>query len=215
MDSNLITNDLLEKISNDLLVSHIDIQGSCLRDSYILDAGVNPELLAEHFKFVANGHLHTAEHLETSKNEVWNIGGVSSISFVDNQEYLPSAVIFDTDTNKFIRYNNLNSILFRKITVSSVKDLLSALKLDQTYKYAVTVKYSNYEQREDLQKILDDDPKILAYKLISNFTDTAVKDRTDKLNLSQEVSSLDVKKKFTEFLDTVDLKYDRKEYINI
>ena len=124
-DSKEIDSSLLKEISNQLLISHIDIQGSCLRDSYILDSGVNPELLSEFFEFVANGHLHTAERLETSKNQVWNIGGVSSISFVDNQEYIPSAVIYNTESNSFERVNNPCSILFRRITIDSVSYLPS------------------------------------------------------------------------------------------
>lgn len=217
MESDQITNDLLKSISNQLLVSHIDIQGSCLRDSYILDFGVNPELLAEHFKFTANGHLHTAEHLETSKNTVWNIGGVSSISFVDNQQYHPSIVIYDTDTNSCTRYINPHSILFRKFSIDTVKDLLNILRLslDNKYRYAVTIKYSNYDQRSELQDILDKDTKLIAFKLISNFTDTAIESATAQLDLSTELSSLDIKSKFEEFLDTVDLKYDRKEYTTI
>lgn len=214
MDSKKVTNALLKTISNDILVSHIDIQGSCLRDSYILDFGVNPELLASHFKFVANGHLHTAEHLETTQNEVWNIGGVSSISFVDNQEYLPSLVILDTDTLTFKRIPNPHSILFRRFTIDSLKDLVKDLKeLDKNYKYALTVKYTNYDIKADVQETLEKNKKVIAFKLVNAFV--------NKTKLNQDTSSLaanlDVTSKFIDFLNehTDSLKYDAKEYLSI
>lgn len=209
MDAKDISRDLLKSLSNNLLVSHIDIQGSCLRDSYILDSGVNPETLSEYFKFVANGHLHTAEKLQTTQNQVWNIGGVSSISFVDNQEYKPSIVIIDTSTGKFKRYENPHSILFRKYTVSSINDLLTVLKnLDDKYKYALTVKYENYEQKNELQEILDNQKNIIASKLVSSFIAEANKDQE-----VVEITNLDVAGKFKDFLDTVDLKYEKRDYL--
>lgn len=88
-----VSHEILSGIKNRLLVSHIDIKGSMLRPDYIMDTGVDKELLAEYFEFVANGHLHTAEKIATSKHYVSNIGSVSSSSFNDSNEYYPSAVI--------------------------------------------------------------------------------------------------------------------------
>ena len=210
MQEDLITHDLLKTIRGKLLVSHIDIQGSCLRDSYILDSGVNPEMLAEYFEFVANGHLHTAEKLKTTQNEVWNIGGVSSISFVDNQEYIPSCVIFDTETKTFKRYENPYSILFRKISIDTVKDLLLELKKLPENPVVLSIKFSNYEQKVDLQNILDKNSKVLNYKLVNTVVDPG----TESLDLV-DVTSLDVKSKFEEFLDTTELRYEKQDYLNL
>ena len=214
MNSKEVTPNMLKEISNDLLVSHIDIQGSCLRDSYILDSGVNPELLAEYFKFVANGHLHTAEKLQTTQNEVWNIGGVSSISFVDNQEYIPSCVIYDTKTNTFERFNNPHSILFRRFTVDSIKELLKELKsLNKDYKYALTIKYINYDIKSELQTTLEKKKNVIAFKLVNAFVnENKVSSESAAIN-----TNIDVPSKFIDFLNehTENLKYDAKEYVSI
>lgn len=214
MDSSEINKSLLKSLKNKLLVSHIDIQGSCLRDSYILDAGVNPELLAEYFEMVANGHLHTAEHLETSKNQVWNIGGVSSSSFVDNQEYIPSAVIYDSETNTFERFNNPHTILFRRYSIDTLKSLMKVLRdLDKSYKYVLMIKYTNYDQKIDIQKILDKNDLVISYKLINVYTDTGK--AADNTIVAEEFTTINIQEKFSEFLDTVDLKYDKKEYLKL
>lgn len=214
VDAAEITGEMLKEISNKILVSHIDIQGSCLRDSYILDSGVNPELLAEYFEFTANGHLHTAEKLETSKNQVWNIGGVSSISFVDNQEYLPSCVIYDTKTNTFERYENPHSILFRRYTINTLKELMSILTglKKSKYSYALMVKYANYDQKLDIQKLLDKTKNVIAYKLVNVYVDLA---KADKAAVISEVTSVNIQEKFEEFLDSVDLKYEKKDYLKV
>ena len=211
MSEKEITNKVLKDLSNKVLVSHIDIQGSCLRDKYILESGVNPEFLGAYFEFVANGHLHTAEKLNTTQGQIWNIGGVSSISFVDNQEYIPSCVIYDTNTNSFVRYKNPYAILFRKLSVDSVKDLLKERKKLTDYKYVLSIKYSNYEQKVELQSILDKTDNVLSYKLVNEVIDA----RSSKPDESIDLSALDIKSKFEEFLDTSELKYDKKEYLKI
>jgi hypothetical protein len=213
MDSNEINHELLNPIRNQLLVSHIDIQGSCLRDSYILDSGVNPELLAEYFKFVANGHLHTAENLHTSQNTVWNIGGVSSISFVDNQEYIPSIVIYDTDTLTFERIENPHSILFRRFTIHNLKDLATNLnKLDSLFDYCLAIKYTDYEKKDDILRLLDKQKNVVAYKCINAFIQES---KTNLDEPTKNLESLKVKEQFLEFLDSMDLKYDKSEYLKI
>lgn len=212
VDSKEINSSILTPISNQLLVSHIDIQGSCLRDSYILDSGVNPELLAEFFEFTANGHLHTAELLETTKNSVWNIGGVSSISFVDNQEYIPSAVIYDTESKSFERFNNPNSILFRRASIDSVSDLMKFLKnLDKNYKYVLMVKYTNVDSKSEIETALSKNRKILAWKLVNTFIANPTKETVGSVDLV----NLDVPKKFTEFLETIELPYPKAKYKEI
>lgn len=214
MESSEVNDEVLKPIKNQLLVSHIDIQGSCLRDSYILDSGVLPEFLAEYFDFVCNGHLHTAETLLSRNGKcVCNVGSVSSISFVDNQEYIPSAVIYDSDTNTFTRYENPHAILFRRCTVDTIKDLMTYIsKLDPDHKYVLMVKYTNYDQKLDLQKVLDQSSIVIAYKLVNVYSAETVEGVVTDV---ADVSSLNIKEKFSEFLDTVELKYEKKDYLDL
>lgn len=210
-----ITEDLLKELSNELLISHIDIKGSMLKDNYVSEIGTKPELLAKYFKFVANGHLHTAERLNTSQNNVWNIGGVSSISFGDNQEYIPSAVVYNTDTETFERFLNPYTILFRRLVVSSPEGLKGQLDLlDRRFKYALTVKYDDYEKKSEIQDILDNDKNVIAYKTINVFATTTNPTGTEEVS-EHCLSDLDVKQKFIEFLDTVECKYEKDIYFEI
>lgn len=211
VESDDITESLIKKLSNKFLVSHIDIKGSLLRENVVSETGTKPELLAKNFDFVANGHLHTAQQV---KDNVWNIGSVSSISFGDNQEYIPSAVIYDTDTNTFKRIENPYTILFRRLTVSSPEGLKGQLEyLDRRFKYALNVKYDDYENKSEIQKILDEDDNVLVYKTISVFA-TGIEQEQEKQEDSC-LADLDVKQKFKEFLNTVECKYDKDIYYEI
>lgn len=215
MDAEDITEDLLKSIQNQMLVSHIDIKGSMVREGMSLETGIRSELLADYFSFVANGHLHMAQKLNTTKNEVWNIGSVSSISFADSESYTPSAVIYDSDTNKFERIFNPYAILFRRVEVSTVNDLknfLNSLNEDR-FRYVFNVKYSNYEDKQEMSDLLDSHKGIITYKLLNSYTssENATIENVEVNNLSD----IDIKAKFTEFLETIDFKYDRKYYDEI
>jgi len=218
-----ITNELLRSLKNKVLLSHIDIMGSHLRADYIMDFGVNPEYLAEYFNFTINGHLHTAEKLDTTQNTIWNIGSVTSLSFADNSNYIPSICIYDTDTNKLIRINNPYSILFRKITAHTVKDLIDKLNkimsekhgindiFDGNYRYVIKVN-STYDMKDKMVDVLKSYNNIIAYKVtISSSDNTIIKSKPVKIDTVQ-----DVKGEFKKFLNTVEsLKYPINLYDNI
>lgn len=219
-----ITDSLLRCLKNKVLLSHIDIMGSHLRADYIMDTGVNCELLAEYFDMTINGHLHTAEKMDTTKNQVWNIGSVTSSSFSDSNDYIPSICIYDTDTKKLKRINCPYAILFRRMTITSLKDLLN--KLDNLnkithgnpninngkYKYILRIT-APYDIKEKVRDIIKSDDNIIASKIIvtvdSNTVIQTVK--TDKIDTVQ-----DMKKEFSKFLDTQStLKYPINLYKSI
>lgn len=168
MSTDNIMPDMLKSISNKILLSHIDIKGSHLRPEYIMDDGIDAEILAEYFNLTINGHLHTAEKIDTSKNLVYNIGSISSISFSDNNNYIPSICIIDTDTLEIKRFNNPFAILFRKITINTIEDLITKLnKLDSGYRYIIRVS-TPYDIRDDVKSILSSKANIITYRVVSN-----------------------------------------------
>lgn len=213
MASSDVTYELLKSISSDILFSHIDINGSTLRGSYIIDNGVESEYLADNFKLVVNGHLHTPEIISTSKNTVMNIGSVSSMSFVDNSEYIPSICIIDTDDIKNIkRIRNPHSILFRKKQVKSISELLDYLKsLDSKYRYAINIICED-TIRDNVKEILNNDERIIANKvnIIYNHNEDIVKSSVN----AEEVNAIDIKTEFYKFLKEKDVNNIEK-YIEI
>ena len=212
MKADKINPELLSSISNEFLISHIDIKGSCLRDDYILDEGVDPDLIAEYFKFTANGHLHTAEKLSTMKNTVYNIGSVSSVSFVDSNSYIPSICIYDTDTGELKRIPNPNAILFRKMNISTVDDLITRLsKFDKRYRYVVRVTCP-YNIREDIRSIVSRTDNIVSYRVVANIGRSKFSGSSSviaKLN-----SNRDMKVEFRRYLENNPevMNYPTEEY---
>lgn len=212
-----VSNELLKSLSNKLLVSHIDIMGSSLRAEYIMDSGVSPELLAEYFDFVANGHLHTAERVNTSKNTVYNIGSVSSVSFVDNNGYIPSAVIYDTDTGKLERFCNPHAILFRKINVGSVSELINVVTgMNSSYRYVIRVTCP-YDCRDDIRNFLSGRENVLSYRVVSNNQGKTVNLSGDSLLVKNLDRRSDMKSEFVKFLNSNpdSMKYPMKEYMEV
>lgn len=219
-----ITDALLRGLSNKVLLSHIDIMGSHLRADYIMDTGVNCELLAEYFDMTINGHLHTAEKMDTTKNQVWNIGSLTSSSFSDSNEYIPSICIYDTDTKKLKRINCPYAILFRRMTITSLKDLLSRLETlnnishgnqninNGKYRYILRVN-APYDIKDKVRDIINNTDNIIASKVTVIVDDNTVirTVKTDKIDTVQ-----DVKNEFSKFLDSVEtLKYPINLYKNI
>lgn len=163
-----VTAELLDSLSADILLSHIDIKGSHLRQDYIADTGVDPELLAEYFGTVINGHIHTYERISTTKNAVINIGNCTSISFGDSNEYYPGVSILDTNTGKISKFNNPHAILFRRFTVHSMSELINRIdKYNNGYRYVLRVS-APYDIADDIRKYLDTKDYILTYRVIGD-----------------------------------------------
>jgi len=193
-----ITYKLISGLKSDYLFSHIDIKGSALRGSYIMDTGVEPEWLAENFKITINGHLHTPEIINTSQNEVRNIGSVSSISFVDSNSYIPSICVLDTDTGKIRRYKNPASILFRKIEINSVNDLMSYIRSLDEHKYILHITCPQ-NIRDDLKNILEsNENKILTYRIVTNMKEYDYS-KADGVEI-EKLNDTDIKAEFLKFL---------------
>lgn len=214
MDAEDIDEVLLKSISNSVLVSHIDIKESYIRDGVKLETGIRSEELAEHFGFVANGHIHVPSRLRTTKHSVNNIGSVFSHSFSDDQDYVPSAFIYDTDTMETLRFENPNAILFRRIEgFEKTSDLEAILDTyDRRFNYAFIVKYSEYNNKEAYQKILSERKNIIAFKLLNVYSEEGSSETEEQVH---DFTDLDVKQKFIEFLDTVDCKYEKDRYLSI
>jgi predicted phosphodiesterase len=190
--------DILRSIEADICFSHIDINGSKLRGTYIIEDGIDPEILAQHFKVVINGHLHTAEKIETSQNAVYNIGSVSSNSFVDSNEYIPSICILDTDTMQIQRINNPHSILFRTYHCNDTKDIMTKISsLNQSYRYILHIKCP-YGIRDDIKNIISEHKNIIASRVTVDVS-TGNSDIKNTINVS-DVFSFDVEKEFFDFL---------------
>ena len=195
---NKISYDIFNELSADILFSHIDIIGSNLRGTYILEDGVEPEILAEKFKMVINGHLHTSEKIETSKNSVWNIGSVSSISFVDSNVYVPSICILDTDTYKIKRIENPHSILFRKYHINSIDDLKNRINsLNKSNKYIVNVK-CKYSLKDDVKDFLKSYDNIITSRVTID-TMATNDNELQKINIS-DIFTFDIESEFIKFL---------------
>lgn len=163
-----VTPELLKSLSADILLSHIDIKGSHLRPDYIADTGVEPELLAEYFGRVFNGHIHTQEVIETSKNFVMNIGNCTSISFGDTNTYHPGIMIFDTYTGDIRNFKNPYAILFRRFTVHSITELIKKTKDYNTgYRYVLRVT-APYDIADDVRDYLSKLPFVIASRVIGD-----------------------------------------------
>lgn len=185
-------------IDRSIIFSHIDIIGSHLRPEYIMDSGVNPEMLVEEFDMVINGHLHTPEVIKTSKNKVMNIGCSTSISFVDNNDYIPSVCILDTDDMSISRYNNHEAILFRKIRGDSISDIIKKVdNLDESYKYAIRATVP-YDIRPHVKNFLDDNRKVLVNRVVSD----RVSNNSSKERSISSLDDLDIKEEFMKFISS-------------
>lgn len=199
-----ITPALLKSISNKVLFSHIDIAGSHLRPDYIMDSGTDPELLAEYFDIVINGHLHTPEIIKTTKNKVINIGSVSSMSFNDNNQYVPSVCIYDTETGSLDRHNNPCAILFRRYTCNNLQDVMDKLSEVRTSKYKHIVRFTvPYEIVREIRSVLATEvmaanSNIVSYRVVSKAIT-----HTERVTLEgkpQETHKVDLTEEFSDFI---------------
>lgn len=194
--------DVLRGLDSNICFSHIDINGSKLRGSYVVEDGLDPEILAEYFKITINGHLHTAEKIETSQNAVYNIGSVSSNSFVDSNDYIPSICILDTDTLEIKRINNPCSILFRVYHCNDIAKMVSIInRMDLSYKYIIHIKCP-YDIKDDIKNIMNGCENIIASRVTVDVNQNTAEIK-NTINVS-DVFSFDVKKEFLDFLKKTD-----------
>lgn len=214
-----IDHEFLKKWNSDMLFSHIDIMGSSLYSTFGVDFGIDPELLCMYFNNVYNGHIHLQERLKCSKNNIWNVGSLTSISFSDSNKYIPGAHIVDTKTNTFETIHNPYNILFRKFSIDSITSFKDNInKLDKSYKYIVRIDVP-YKLKDDIAKLIEKEENIIASRLIINrknielnIAESAQLDIVDKNN---------IKYKFIDFIKAYEddtgkeLKYPTKLYTDL
>lgn len=214
-----IDHEFLKKYNSDILFSHIDITGSSLYKAFGIDVGIDPNLLCMYFNNVYNGHIHLQERLECSKNNVWNVGSLTSSSFSDSNKYIPGAHIVDTTKNSFETIPNPYNILFRKFSINSITDLKTQLsKLDKTYRYVLRIDVP-YSLKEEISKLLEKEEYIIANRLIINRKNIDISNN-DVAQL-EIVDKNNIKYKFVDFIKSFEddtgkeLKYPIKSYTDL
>lgn len=214
-----IDHEFLKKWNSDILFSHIDIMGSSLYSTFGVDFGIDPELLCMYFNHVYNGHIHLQERLKCSKNNVWNVGSLTSSSFSDSNKYIPGAHIVDTTKNSFETIPNPYNILFRKFSINSITDLKTQLsKLDKTYRYVLRIDVP-YSLKEEISKLLEKEEYIIANRLIINRKNIDISNN-DVAQL-EIVDKNNIKYKFVNFIKSFEddtgkeLKYPIKSYTDL
>lgn len=214
-----IDHEFLKKWNSDILFSHIDIMGSSLYSTFGVDFGIDPELLCMYFNEVYNGHIHLQERLKCSKNNIWNVGSLTSISFSDSNKYIPGAHIVDTKDNSFRTITNSYNILFRRLTIKSISDCISQLDdLDKNYKYVVRIE-APYKLKQDVSNLIEKYENVIASRIIIDRKTTLLEDnQTASLEI---VDQNNIKHKFVDFIKSYEdntgkeLKYPVNSYVNL
>lgn len=198
--------DILPLLKNNILFSHIDIQGSRVTPTYVLEDGVDSLKLSNIFRLVINGHIHAYQKLNQS---VYNIGATTSTSFSDDSNYSPGVTIVDTDSLFMQHYDNPHAIRFRKLDVTSRTIEKACEELDGLSVIRCDV---NFEDKERVTRILSECDKVAAFRLnVINKETSYEPNSSDTLELN---SDLDIE--FCKFLRSCkELKYPLSDYENV
>lgn len=202
--------DILEFPQGDFLFSHIDIQGSKIRGNVELQDGASEQDLSK-YKLVFNGHIHKS----SVKNNIINVGSITTHSFSDDNECVPQCYLFDTDTLDLKIFKSNICPLFRQVNISNLEDLKIYLEnLDKSYKYILHVNCP-YDIKQDVKNILSNSELILNNRLSIN-TENKCEDPNIQANQHIISDKIDVKQSFLTFLSTYsDLKYPKSLYETI
>jgi len=206
-----VTETLCKELANQVLISHIDINGTHLTESCMCDNGVDTDILSQNFGFVMNGHMHSREHIE--KN-IWNVGSVTPGSFSDNKDYIPSISIYDTETKEFKKINNPHSILFRKFTFKNLSQALKELNaIINGYRYCINVSCP-YDIKEEVKDMICNKPDIIASRVTINEIKNNNTVKLEKLNETKE--TMGIEEQFLNYLRTMEsLKFPMDNYKKI
>ena len=223
-DSKNVTRELCESITNDVLVSHLDIKGCHLRDDFLSEDGVELDYLCDNFNFVMNGHMHGREHIDIShcKNKkgkaVWNVGSVTSGSFSDNNKYIPSISIFDTETREFTKINNPHSILFRRLNLKNTSQAMKEINsLKDNFRYCVNASCP-YDIKNEVKSLILNKTNIIASRITVSEIKLNIDEETAEVTeeLDNVESNKDIREQFLDYLTTLDsLKYPLEKYKEI
>ena len=172
-----------------------------------------------YFDNIYNGHIHLREKIKCNKDNIWNVGSLTSISFSDSNEYIPGASILDTKTGELKAIPNPHNILFRKFKINSPTDLMKKLnELDPQYRYVLRIDVP-FTLKEDVTKILEQHENIIAHRLILDRKNVVL---TESAKAELEViDQNNIKHKFIDFIKSYsddndkELKYPINSYINL
>lgn len=205
-------NDVLPYISNKILFSHIDIQGSRLNSFHVMDNGANILKLKDLFSMVINGHIHTYQNLG---HNIYNIGATTSYSFADDMDTLPGVAILDTDTMKIDKYPNPHAIRFIKLTANEdLKQFKMILSSYSNSNIALRVD-CDFNNKDKVANILEEFNNIVVSRIQCKSPTTQCANVDSKLDVDMS-NSIDVKNKFVSFLKTeAELKYPLENYIDV
>lgn len=196
---------ILKYPEGEFLFSHQDIQGSKVRGDFVLPDGIETQDLTR-YKLVFNGHIHKSSIF----NNVVNIGSVTTHSFSDDNESVPQAYIFNTETLNLETFKNKACPLFRKIEITDLQQLQNYItNLDDYYKYILNV-VCPFEIKEQVKQYLNKQTdKVLNTRLNVKISKEQ-NNQTTNVNLqlqNLQSTNIDIHKTFLDFLNTVDLKY--------
>lgn len=202
--------DILEFPEGKFLFSHQDIQGSIIRNNFALPEGIQPKDLKTKYNLVFNGHIHKYSIL----NNIVNIGSVTTHSFSDDEESIPKAYIFNTETLDLQSFNNLQCPLFRKFNIQrNVAELTQYIdNLDNNYKYLLHV-ISPFEYKTQVKELLENSDKILNSRLnVKIYKEDKQEETTQEINLQ---TNIDISQTFKDFLNITELKYPKEYYLKV
>ena len=204
--------DVKELPDGDFLFSHMDIQGSIIRQTIELQDGLTSEQLKK-YKLVFNGHIHKP----SIKNNVINVGSITTHSFSDDDKSVPTCYLFDTDTLDLKQYKSSICPLFRKFDINNIDELnLKLSGLDDNYSYCIHC-ICPFDIKDLVKEILEEDKLIINdrinVKLNSNVDLSENKEITD-LNVQTNINIPNAFKLFLQdsLQNKVDLKYPTKYY---
>lgn len=191
------------------LFSHNDIQGSSIRGNFTMPEGISPSILSEKYKLVFNGHIHKP----SISGNVVNVGSISTHSFSDDDTSVPQCYIFDTDTLDLKTYKPSICPLFRKFKIeTNINELQNYINsLDENYKYIVHISCP-YELKEEVKQYLTGNNKILNSRLNVRVDKAEKQENNETINLQ---SNINIKQSFTDFLNTIELKYPKQLYLDV
>lgn len=200
--------DILNFPDGTFLFSHIDIMGIKIRGNFELPDGVSKEQLAK-YKLVFNGHIHRP----SIKDNVVNVGSISTHSFSDDDESVPQCYVFDTETLDLTTYKPTSCPLFRKFEIyESIDELVAYINgLDSNYKYVLQV-VCPFELKDDVKAHLNNSDVIISSRL--NVKVEKSKQESEKLDITLQ-SNVDIKQSFKDFIKIANLKYPEQLYLDI
>lgn len=119
----------ISKYRSKVLISHSMYEGIRL-GHFISDSGLSIDYVSNYFELILNGHIHSRSPVVDTEftGKFHNIGSIVGHNFSDNYTNgLPGIVILDTETLTLDYVVNPYSVLFYKIKVTNLSDLISTL----------------------------------------------------------------------------------------